>query len=260
MASSIASRSVPRSPRRLTSSPVNWVRTAIMPHPMSTPTAAGMTAPRVGMTEPTVAPLPRCASGMSARCGNTNGIDAVRCACASVLSSRTDAQFISRLLICSMVTSGWPPHRSREYRGVPCLFPPVTSMWAGPPAPLRRLIEPALPGSRGAGRSEVAAAGLLALDRLEQRFEVSLSEPLRAMALNQLEEHRRAVLHRLGEDLQQVTVLIPVGEGVVVAVRRVEERHPGSPHGTYGGHDVVGDQGDVLHACPAVELQVLVDL
>ena len=34
------------------------VRTAIMPQPMSTPTAAGMTAPRVASTVPTVAPLP----------------------------------------------------------------------------------------------------------------------------------------------------------------------------------------------------------
>jgi hypothetical protein len=30
-----------------------------MPQPMSTPTAAGMIALSVGMTEPTVAPLPR---------------------------------------------------------------------------------------------------------------------------------------------------------------------------------------------------------
>ena len=34
------------------------VRTAIMPQPMSTPTAAGMIAPSVGSTVPTVAPLP----------------------------------------------------------------------------------------------------------------------------------------------------------------------------------------------------------
>ena len=34
------------------------VRTAIMPHPMSTPTAAGMSAPWVASTVPTVAPLP----------------------------------------------------------------------------------------------------------------------------------------------------------------------------------------------------------
>ena len=39
---------------------------AIIPQPMSTPTAEGMTAPSVGMTEPTVDPMPRYASGMSA--------------------------------------------------------------------------------------------------------------------------------------------------------------------------------------------------
>ena len=55
--------------RRGRSAAANWVRTAIMPQPMSTPTAAGMIAPTVGMTLPTVAPLPRCASGISARCG-----------------------------------------------------------------------------------------------------------------------------------------------------------------------------------------------
>jgi len=48
---------------------VNCVLTAIMPQPMSTPTAAGMTARSVGITDPTVAPRPRWASGMSARCG-----------------------------------------------------------------------------------------------------------------------------------------------------------------------------------------------
>ena len=63
-----------------------------MPQPMSTPTAAGMIAPSVGMTEPTVAPLPRWASGISARCGCTNGIDAVRSAWARVLPSRIEAK------------------------------------------------------------------------------------------------------------------------------------------------------------------------
>jgi hypothetical protein len=32
---------------------------AAIPHPMSTPTAAGMMAPMVGMTLPTVAPMPQ---------------------------------------------------------------------------------------------------------------------------------------------------------------------------------------------------------
>ena len=43
----------------------------------------------------------------------------------------------------------------------------------------------------------VAALGLLPLDRLEQCFEVALAEPLRAVPLDQLEEHRRPVLDRL---------------------------------------------------------------
>jgi hypothetical protein len=37
-----------------------------MPQPMSTPTAAGTIAPRVAITVPTVAPLPRCTSGITA--------------------------------------------------------------------------------------------------------------------------------------------------------------------------------------------------
>src|SRR5579885_1533758 len=42
------------------------VWTAIMPQPISTPTAAGMMAPFVGMTLPTVAPMPQWTSGMAA--------------------------------------------------------------------------------------------------------------------------------------------------------------------------------------------------
>src|SRR5438034_10136264 len=42
------------------------VSTAIMPQPMSTPTAAGMIAPLVGITLPTVAPIPQCTSGIAA--------------------------------------------------------------------------------------------------------------------------------------------------------------------------------------------------
>ena len=57
------------------------VRTAAMPQPMSTPTAAGMMAPWVGITEPTVAPLPRCTSGMTATHGPTNGIEAMFFSC-----------------------------------------------------------------------------------------------------------------------------------------------------------------------------------
>ena len=68
MARSMSSRSRLPVPGQVLE-PTYWVRTAIMPQPMSTPTAAGMMAPSVGMTEPTVAPLPRWASGIRARCG-----------------------------------------------------------------------------------------------------------------------------------------------------------------------------------------------
>jgi hypothetical protein len=42
------------------------VCTAIIPQPMSTPTAAGLMAIRVGITLPTVAPMPQWTSGMAA--------------------------------------------------------------------------------------------------------------------------------------------------------------------------------------------------
>ncbi len=42
------------------------VCTATMPQPMSTPTAAGMIAPSVGTTLPTVAPMPKWTSGIAA--------------------------------------------------------------------------------------------------------------------------------------------------------------------------------------------------
>ena len=56
---------------------VRVVLAAIMPQPMSTPTAAGMTARSVGMTLPTVDPLPTCTSGITAMCLKMNGIFAV---------------------------------------------------------------------------------------------------------------------------------------------------------------------------------------
>src|SRR4051812_4702175 len=59
---------------------------------------------------------------------------------------------------------------------------------------------------------EIAAERLLALDRLEQRLEVALAESARPVAFNHFEEERGPVLRRLREDLEQVTVLVAVGE------------------------------------------------
>ena len=58
-----------------------------MPQPMSTPTAAGMIAPRVGMTLPTVAPMPQWTSGITATQPWTNGMRAMLLSCARACSS-----------------------------------------------------------------------------------------------------------------------------------------------------------------------------
>ena len=57
--------------------------------------------------------------------------------------------------------------------------------------------------SGSALRLEVAAPGLLDLDRLEERLEVADAEAARAVALDDLEEEGRPILHRAGEDLEQ---------------------------------------------------------
>jgi DNA-binding CsgD family transcriptional regulator len=64
---------------------------------------------------------------------------------------------------------------------------------------------------------QVAAQLLLALDRLKERLEVALAEAERAVPLDELEEHRRPVADRLGEDLQQVAVLVPVDQDAALA-------------------------------------------
>jgi hypothetical protein len=71
---------------------------AIMPQPMSTPTAAGMIAPLVGMTDPTVAPMPTWASGMRATWSSTIGRRAAFSACRIVAGSTSLAQDSSRSL------------------------------------------------------------------------------------------------------------------------------------------------------------------
>src|SRR3954449_1952257 len=60
--------------------------------------------------------------------------------------------------------------------------------------------------------SEVPSALLLALDRLEECLEVALAETERAVPLDQLEEDGGPVAGRLGEDLQQVAVLVAVDQ------------------------------------------------
>ena len=90
------------------SAAVRLVRTAAMPQPMSTPTAAGHTASFMAMTEPTVAPLPKCTSGMTATWWNTHGSRAMLRSWSSADDS-TDASSVQRR------TSALPsPVRSAE--------------------------------------------------------------------------------------------------------------------------------------------------
>ena len=84
-ACSIAARSGARLSGR--SSAARSVRQASMPQPMSTPTAAGMMARTVGITEPMVAPMPKCTSGMTAMCGKTIGSRAALAICCRAASS-----------------------------------------------------------------------------------------------------------------------------------------------------------------------------
>ena len=53
---------------------------------------------------------------------------------------------------------------------------------------------------------------MLAFDGFKQGFEVAFAEAAGAVALDQLGEERRAILHRLAEDLQQVAVVVAVGQ------------------------------------------------
>src|SRR4051795_4793503 len=69
----------------------------------------------------------------------------------------------------------------------------------------------ALPSGGRAG-SQFPASLLLPLDRLEEGLEVPLAEAQRAVPLDQLEEDGGPVADRLGEDLQQVPVLVAVDQ------------------------------------------------
>src|SRR5581483_11106230 len=85
MARSMRDRSRERSSGR--SRAVSEVLTALIPQPMSTPTAAGQTAPRMAMTEPTVAPFPRWTSGITARPVIQGRVEMLRSCCIAALST-----------------------------------------------------------------------------------------------------------------------------------------------------------------------------
>ena len=64
---------------------------------------------------------------------------------------------------------------------------------------------------------QISSRVLLALDGFEQRFEIAFAEALRAFALNDFEKECRAIFHRLGENLEQITFIIAIDEDAELA-------------------------------------------
>src|SRR4051812_48686908 len=127
---------------------------------------------------------------------------------------------------------------------------------------------------------QVASASLLDLDRLEERLEVADAEATGAVPFDDLEEERRAVLDRPGEDLEEVALLVPVGldpqlleridrdadvadavgELLVVGMGHPQELDAEAAERPDRRHDVVRSEGDVLRAGLAVVIDELLDL
>src|SRR5436309_12717353 len=127
---------------------------------------------------------------------------------------------------------------------------------------------------------KISAESLFAFDRLEQRLEVALAEATRTVAFDHLEEERRPVLRGLREDLQQVSLLIAIGEDAqpaevvpvladltyplldvdVIRIWCVEEADASFLQRLDASHDVLAQQRDVLNSGAAEKLEVFVDL
>ena len=108
-----------------------------MPQPMSTPTAATITAPLVGMTDPTVAPMPTWASGMSATWPATIDSRAVFSAWRIVPGSTSVAQEMSlSFRVVGMVRSPFDGHEVfRAFLGVYLAHEPEARPFQRPPRP-----------------------------------------------------------------------------------------------------------------------------
>src|SRR6266576_4420935 len=59
---------------------------------------------------------------------------------------------------------------------------------------------------------QIAAPVLLFLERLEERFEIAFAETLCAFALNDFKKERRSILNRLGEYLQQISLVVAIDQ------------------------------------------------
>src|SRR5262245_19570053 len=131
-----------------------------MPHPMSTPTAAGMIAPTVGMTLPTVAPTPQWTSGIAATQPRTHGRRATLCSYFAAASSRVTPRIHALI--------GTPPSTSIVSYVCPVLMLSPEKRRSGS-FQLRAVGIPPPAGGTASGRS-----GALRHGRIPRRYQVEL--------------------------------------------------------------------------------------
>lgn len=132
--------------------------------------------------------------------------------------------------------------------------------------------------------SQIPAQLLLPLNRLEQTLEVSRSESLKVVPLDDLDEHGRPIHQRLGEQLQQIPALVKINQNVqllnrlkrllqfqacrlqslthVVIVRLRHRNELDAPRTKIrdGIDDVGRSKRDVLDSRTVVEVDVLLNL
>src|SRR6202022_302488 len=67
---------------------------------------------------------------------------------------------------------------------------------------------------------QIASAFLFLFQSLEQRFEISFPETLRAFALDNFEEQRRPIFDRLRKYLEQITFVVAIDQNPKAFQRR----------------------------------------
>src|SRR5262245_38097840 len=166
--------------------------------------------------------------------------------------------------------------RGHEAPDVVCSLLCTLLPWMRPPL----LLESTLAGEYARTLLKRSSSRLFAFDGLKEGLEIPLAEAARPPALNDLEEESRSILDRLGEDLEQVTLVVAVDQNpqlselaqvflhfphairqhFIVGGRDSQKRHVILHHGAHALDDIAGCHGDVLYAGSAVILQEFVDL
>src|SRR5436853_1967329 len=122
----------------------------------------------------------------------------------------------------------------------------------------------------------IAAPYLLALDGFKECFDVAATKPPRALSLNDLVKEGRPWMHRLAKDLQKIAPLVAVNENaqaaqglnlfrdvtdagfemIIISAGRRRELDASLAECPDRGDDVVGQEGDMMHATAAVVCEI----